>query len=96
MAWFSKKPRIATPPEPIEAPSRMQGLWAKCENCDEIIYGGSYTSVMQFQYSNTNIHFYSVIKPPAMVMDWKVWLVRIEYVNGQPHLFGTVHYVGEP
>jgi len=38
MAWFSKKPRIATTPEPIEAPSRMQGLWAKCENCDEIIY----------------------------------------------------------
>jgi acetyl-CoA carboxylase carboxyl transferase subunit beta len=38
MAWFSKKPRIATTPEPVEAPSRMQGLWAKCENCDEIIY----------------------------------------------------------
>ncbi|HEX5746391.1 MAG TPA: acetyl-CoA carboxylase, carboxyltransferase subunit beta [Archangium sp.] len=38
MAWFSKKPRIATAPEPIEAPSRMQGLWAKCESCDEIIY----------------------------------------------------------
>ncbi|MGZ3461062.1 MAG: acetyl-CoA carboxylase carboxyltransferase subunit beta, partial [Archangium sp.] len=38
MAWFSKKPRIVTAPEPIEAPSRMQGLWAKCENCDEIIY----------------------------------------------------------
>jgi acetyl-CoA carboxylase carboxyl transferase subunit beta len=38
MAWFSKKPRIATAPEPVDAPSRMQGLWAKCENCDEIIY----------------------------------------------------------
>ncbi|MFL5358346.1 acetyl-CoA carboxylase, carboxyltransferase subunit beta [Archangium sp.] len=38
MAWFSKKPRIATTPDPIDAPSRMQGLWAKCENCDEIIY----------------------------------------------------------
>ncbi|HEY0096089.1 MAG TPA: acetyl-CoA carboxylase, carboxyltransferase subunit beta, partial [Archangium sp.] len=38
MAWFSKKPRIATTPEPVDAPSRMQGLWAKCENCDEIIY----------------------------------------------------------
>ncbi|HLM47739.1 MAG TPA: acetyl-CoA carboxylase, carboxyltransferase subunit beta [Myxococcaceae bacterium] len=38
MAWFSKKPRIATTPEPVEAPSRMQGLWAKCESCDEIIY----------------------------------------------------------
>jgi acetyl-CoA carboxylase carboxyl transferase subunit beta len=38
MAWFSKKPRIVTTPEPIDAPSRMQGLWAKCESCDEIIY----------------------------------------------------------
>jgi acetyl-CoA carboxylase carboxyl transferase subunit beta len=38
MAWFSKKPRIATTPEPPEAPSRMQGLWSKCESCDEIIY----------------------------------------------------------
>jgi acetyl-CoA carboxylase carboxyl transferase subunit beta len=38
MAWFSKKPRIVTTPEPVEAPSRMRGLWAKCESCDEIIY----------------------------------------------------------
>jgi acetyl-CoA carboxylase carboxyl transferase subunit beta len=38
MAWFSKKPRIATAPEPPEAPSRMVGKWAKCEACDEIIY----------------------------------------------------------
>ncbi len=42
-AWFSKKPRIS----PVEAadvealrqqPSRMQGLWAKCDACNEIIY----------------------------------------------------------
>jgi acetyl-CoA carboxylase carboxyl transferase subunit beta len=42
-AWFSKKPRI-TPVEPADGgasrlqPSRMQGLWAKCEACNEIIY----------------------------------------------------------
>jgi len=65
-------------------------------NCDEIVYGASYTNVLQYQYTNTDIHFYSVIKPPTVVMDWKVWLVRIEYVNGQPYLFGTVHYVWEP
>jgi acetyl-CoA carboxylase carboxyl transferase subunit beta len=40
MAWFSKKPRVA----PVDSegddkqPSRMQGLWSKCEECDEIIY----------------------------------------------------------
>ena len=39
MAWFTKKPRIApAEPQEAEAPSRMQGLWAKCEECDEIIY----------------------------------------------------------
>jgi hypothetical protein len=63
-------------------------------NCDEIIYGRSYTNVMQ--YADTNIHFYSVAKPPTMVMDWKVWLIRIEYVNGSPYWFGAVHYVWEP
>ena len=44
-AWFSKKPRIApnatqdaeraAEPKP---PSRMQGLWIKCDACDEILY----------------------------------------------------------
>ncbi len=41
MAWFSKKqePRIArSAEEGEERPSRMQGLWTKCEECDEIIY----------------------------------------------------------
>ena len=40
MAWFSKKPRIAVDTEPADrtAPSRMEGLWAKCEACDEILY----------------------------------------------------------
>ncbi|CAM4474809.1 acetyl-CoA carboxylase, carboxyltransferase subunit beta [Corallococcus exiguus] len=40
MAWFSKKPRIAVDAEKAAEPqpSRMQGLWAKCEQCDEIIY----------------------------------------------------------
>jgi acetyl-CoA carboxylase carboxyl transferase subunit beta len=40
MAWFTKKqePRIARTTAEEEVPSRMQGLWAKCEQCDEIIY----------------------------------------------------------
>jgi hypothetical protein len=63
-------------------------------NCDTIVYGGSYTSVAA--YADTNVHFYSVVKPPTTGLDWKVWLVRIEYVNEQPYLFGAVHYVWEP
>jgi acetyl-CoA carboxylase carboxyl transferase subunit beta len=40
-AWFSKKPRIYTPEgdgDSRKQPSRMQGLWSKCDACDEIIY----------------------------------------------------------
>ncbi len=41
-AWFSKKPRIA-PVEPQDdelkaVPSRMEGLWVKCDSCGEILY----------------------------------------------------------
>jgi hypothetical protein len=63
-------------------------------NCDALSYGQSYTDVAA--HASSNIHFYSVVKPPTMDLDWKVWLVRIEYVNGQPYLFGAVHYVWEP
>jgi hypothetical protein len=62
--------------------------------CDALTYGSSYTNVLH--YADTNIHFYSVAKPPTTVMDWKVWLIRIDYVNGSPYLFGAVHYVWEP
>jgi len=63
-------------------------------NCDALSYGQTYTNVIS--YTNTNIHFYSVVKPPTNTMDWKVWLIRIEYVNGAPYVFGAVHYVSEP
>ncbi len=39
MAWFSKKPRISTDTRPDEpSPSRMEGLWTKCDGCHEILY----------------------------------------------------------
>ena len=45
----------------------------------------------------TNIHYYSITQPPtANVLDWKVWLIGFEYVNGSPYLYNTVHYVWEP
>jgi hypothetical protein len=63
-------------------------------NCDALSYGQTYTNVVG--YTNTNIHYYSVVKPPTQEFDWKVWLIRIEYVNRTPYLFGAVHYVWEP
>jgi acetyl-CoA carboxylase carboxyl transferase subunit beta len=38
MAWFAKKPRIAPKAATAQDASRMQGLWVKCDECDEIIY----------------------------------------------------------
>ncbi len=63
-------------------------------NCDALSFGQTYTNVVN--YANSNIHFYSVVKPATNELDWKVWLIRIEYVNGAPYLFGAVHYVWEP
>ncbi|MBX7097898.1 MAG: acetyl-CoA carboxylase, carboxyltransferase subunit beta [Myxococcaceae bacterium] len=37
-AWFSKKPKIAQPGSPETEPSRMEGLWVKCDECNEILY----------------------------------------------------------
>ncbi len=46
MAWFTKKPQVkqsreAPGPDAAEQPpkkSRMEGLWVKCDVCEEIIY----------------------------------------------------------
>lgn len=40
MAWFQKKPRIASVDNEadIKPASRMEGLWVKCDSCGEILY----------------------------------------------------------
>jgi hypothetical protein len=63
-------------------------------NCNALSYGQTYTSVTT--YASNNTPYYSVVKPPTTDMDWKVWLLRIEYVNGQPYLSGATHYVWAP
>jgi acetyl-CoA carboxylase carboxyl transferase subunit beta len=36
--WFQKKPKISTPTEAAaDASNRMEGLWVKCDACDEIL-----------------------------------------------------------
>jgi len=57
----------------------------------------SYASMFVNPWPHTNIHYYSILKPPSSnLFDWKVWLIGFEYVGGQPYLYGTVHYVWEP
>ena len=40
MAWFHKQEKVprAVVAEPSKVPSRMEGLWSKCEACEEIVY----------------------------------------------------------
>ncbi len=49
MAWFSKKPRIAlADPDDadLKSPSRMEGLWVKCDACGEILYRADLEKVL--------------------------------------------------
>lgn len=63
-------------------------------HCDD----PSHASMYPNSWSYSNIHYYAIVKPPTpdVVFDWKVWLVGFEYVNGQPYLFGAIHFVWEP
>ncbi len=56
----------------------------------------SYASMYPNAWPYPGIDYYSVVKLPTNTFDWKVWLVGFEYVNGQPYLYGTIHYVSSP
>jgi hypothetical protein len=55
-------------------------------------------SVMPWPGEYTNINFYSVYKPgtPGIDLDWRLWLVGVEYVQGQPYAFSLIHFQWEP
>ena len=55
-------------------------------------------SVMPWPNEYNIIHFYSVFKPgtPGVDLDWRLWLVGVEYVKGQPYLFALIHFQWEP
>jgi hypothetical protein len=46
----------------------------------------------------TNVNFYTVFKPgtPGVDLDWRYWLVGVEYVQGQPTIFAIIHFAWEP
>jgi hypothetical protein len=45
-----------------------------------------------------NINYYTVYKPgtPGVDLDWRYWLVGVEYVQSQPYVFGLIHFQWEP
>jgi hypothetical protein len=47
----------------------------------------------------TNINFYNIFKPGTDQyggLDWRLWLLGVEYVNGKPYLFALIHFQWEP
>jgi len=56
----------------------------------------NYQFYWPFQYGNIN--YYALLKPgtPGVDLDWRTWLVGVEYVNGQPYLFSLLQLFWEP
>ncbi len=46
----------------------------------------------------TNVNFYTVYKPgtPGIDLDFRYWLVGVEYYQGQPFVFALIHFAWEP
>lgn len=66
-------------------------------NCNNPATGPkSYQFSWPFPYGNIN--YYALLKPgtPGIDLDWRTWLVGVEYVNGQPYLFALLHLFWEP
>jgi hypothetical protein len=61
-------------------------------NCND----PSYARMYPYAWPHPGIDYYSIVKPPTNTLDWKVWLVGFEYVNGQPYLYGGIHWVWSP
>jgi hypothetical protein len=55
-------------------------------------------SVTPWPNEYANIHYYSVYKSgtPGIDLDWRLWLVGVEYVKGQPYVFALIHFQWEP
>jgi hypothetical protein len=92
---------------PAASPSGVSGTFGQIVQPDLVdVFNSSYqlgcddpsrASIFVNPWPNTNIHYYSILKPPTdNVFDWKVWLIGFEYVDGLPYLYATVHYVWEP
>lgn len=47
----------------------------------------------------SNINFYTIYKPGTEQyggLDWRAWIVGVEYVGGKPTLFSLIHFQWEP
>ena len=65
--------------------------------CNELLLGAS-NYIFEWPFEYRHINFYSLHKPGStgVELDWRTWLVGVEYVDGQPYLFALIHLFWEP
>ena len=64
--------------------------------CDQVQIGGA-TYKANWPYAGIN--FYSVYfagTPNSNNLDWRTWLIGMEYVKGQPYLYAIMQFFWEP
>ena len=56
-------------------------------------YGGEPWPVLY-----TNVNYYTILKPgtPGIDLDFRFFLVGVEFVGGQPYVFSLIHFAWEP
>ena len=65
-------------------------------DCDQVQIGGA-TYKATWPYAGIN--FYSVYfagAPNSNNLDWRTWLIGMEYVKGQPYLYAIMQFFWEP
>ncbi len=65
--------------------------------CNEPVLGPN-SYIFQWPADTKNINFVSLAKPgsPDVELDWRTWLVGVEYVDGEPHIFSLMQLFWEP
>jgi hypothetical protein len=65
--------------------------------CNAPQHGGS-TYTYNWPYGYRNLNYYSVYKPgtPGTDLDWRTWLVGVEYYQGKPYVAALVQLFWEP
>ncbi len=65
-------------------------------DCDQVQIGGAtYKAIWPY----AGINFYSVYfagTPNSNNLDWRTWLIGMEYVKGQPYLYAIMQFFWEP
>jgi len=66
-------------------------------NCDIPGVAASFSS-QPWPSEYTNVNYYGIYKPgtAGVDLDWRLWLVGVEYVQGQPYVFSLIHFEWEP